>query len=90
MLLLSISWDICQVVITHLYCPPPVTHIYLIIDAGCAFSASIMALWGKYKILRELRITKEGPDAFYDIPGVKFKVFISDVKCPASEGRVPR
>ena len=81
---------VCGVLVAHLYHLPPVTHMHLIIDAGCVFRARIMPLWSEDKIPHKSRITIKRADAFNNIPAVKFKVLASNEKHLAPEGRLPR
>ena len=81
---------VCGVLVAHLYHPPPVTCMHLIIDAGCASRARIMPLRSEDKIPHKLRITIKRADAFNNIPAVKFKVLASNDKFLAPEGRSPR
>jgi len=90
LLLLLISHDCHQALIAYLDHLPPVTCVHLIIDATRAFRVCIMLLWGEGEILPKFGITIEQSDAFYDIPAVELKMFISDDELLALEGRPPR
>ena len=90
LLLLLISHDSHQALIAYLDCPPPVACVHLVIGAACAFRVCIMPLWGEGEILPKFGIAIEQLDAFYNVPAVEFKVFISDDELPALEWRPPR
>jgi len=90
LLLLLISHDCHQALIAYLDRPPPVTCVHLIIDMTCVFRVHIMPLWGEGEILPKFGIAVERSDAFYDIPAVELKMFISNDELLALEGRPPR
>ncbi len=74
----------------HLYRPPPVTSVHLVIDTARSLGISIVPLWGIDKITREFRVTEEGPDAWYNFAIMKLKVFTSNGKVLTLKGGAPR
>jgi len=59
----------------HLYRPPPVPSIHLIIDVGCLHVIGEMSLWGKDKVVFELWITEKCLDTRQNLVTVEFEVF---------------
>ena len=59
----------------HLYRPPPVPSVHLIIDVGCLCVIGEMSLWGKDKVVFELQITKKCLDTRQNLVTVEFEVF---------------
>jgi len=49
-----------------------------------------MSLRGKYHIMSEFWVAKDGLDGWQNLLIVEFKVFTSDDKLPSLEWRVPR
>jgi hypothetical protein len=75
---------------THLYRPPPVSGMHLGVDPIHLFRGFVMSLGGKYHIVTEFGVTKDGPDAKQDVAIVKLEVFTSNNKFLGLEWRAPR
>ena len=59
----------------HLYRPPPVPSVHLIIDTACPLIVSEMSLWGKDKVILELRIPEKHFETRDNLATVKFEMF---------------
>ena len=59
----------------HLYCPPPVTSVHLVIHTALALTIGVVALRDINQVTRELGISVKSPNRFQQVTEVKLKCF---------------
>jgi len=63
---------------THLYRPPPVSSVHLIINEACLRGVGVVVLWGKDEIMCKLGVAKESPDTHNNVTIMELEVFTSN------------